>query len=263
MRSQLLSNGKINKYIFYATGEIILVVIGILIALQINTWNEDQKNRKAEITFYQDVLEDLKKDEQELNNLKVFYQNRIDQLGWLLDIVRNPVNNPDVFEFGKHVEPLYYNLDDVQYNSSFEAAKSSGAFSSFKKKEILKELTQFYSEYSGVEGILRATLDIINNQLEPIMAVIPENYLGVDSGESVLAKIDSDNRDFYEFIEEIGDSRNIQVDLQAFLEKPEFENYIIGDLGRCFNGMNVFNKRLQKVGAIKTKISVYLDDPSI
>ena len=39
----LIKNGKLNKYFFYALGEIFLVVIGILIALQINNFNEEKK----------------------------------------------------------------------------------------------------------------------------------------------------------------------------------------------------------------------------
>lgn len=40
IRQNLLNKGKTNKYFKYAIGEIVLVVIGILIALQINNWNE-------------------------------------------------------------------------------------------------------------------------------------------------------------------------------------------------------------------------------
>lgn len=46
IRQNLLSEGKTGRYLKYAFGEIILVVIGILIALQINNWNE---NRKTDI----------------------------------------------------------------------------------------------------------------------------------------------------------------------------------------------------------------------
>jgi hypothetical protein len=46
IRQDLLNEGKTSKYFKYAIGEIILVVIGILIALSINNWNE---NRKATI----------------------------------------------------------------------------------------------------------------------------------------------------------------------------------------------------------------------
>lgn len=44
IRQNLLSEGKTGKYLKYAIGEIILVVIGILIALQINNWNENRNN---------------------------------------------------------------------------------------------------------------------------------------------------------------------------------------------------------------------------
>ena len=46
IRRSLLSEGKTSKYLKYAVGEIVLVVIGILIALQINNWNEHRKELK-------------------------------------------------------------------------------------------------------------------------------------------------------------------------------------------------------------------------
>ena len=45
IRQQLLTENKFSKYLIYAIGEIVLVVIGILIALQINNWNEERKNK--------------------------------------------------------------------------------------------------------------------------------------------------------------------------------------------------------------------------
>ncbi len=48
IRRNLLSDGKTGKYLKYAIGEIILVVIGILIALQINNWNNTIKQGKLE-----------------------------------------------------------------------------------------------------------------------------------------------------------------------------------------------------------------------
>ena len=49
IRYDLMEKNKTGKYLKYAIGEIILVVIGILIALQINNWNEDRKRRAIEI----------------------------------------------------------------------------------------------------------------------------------------------------------------------------------------------------------------------
>ena len=63
IRQNLLSENKIRKYLFYAVGEIILVVIGILIALQINNWNTDRKNEEIKKSYYVQILQDLEKDE--------------------------------------------------------------------------------------------------------------------------------------------------------------------------------------------------------
>ncbi|MDX1591318.1 MAG: DUF6090 family protein [Balneolaceae bacterium] len=43
-----MEENKIRKYILYAIGEILLVVIGILIALQVNNWNEQRKRQNEE-----------------------------------------------------------------------------------------------------------------------------------------------------------------------------------------------------------------------
>lgn len=57
IRRDLLSEGKTIYYIKYAIGEIVLVVIGILIALQINNWNENQKNHDFEKQTLEQIRE--------------------------------------------------------------------------------------------------------------------------------------------------------------------------------------------------------------
>ncbi|MGI9552230.1 MAG: DUF6090 family protein [Aurantibacter sp.] len=59
MRKSLLSEGKIGKYLKYAIGEIVLVVIGILIALQVNNWNELRKDRANEKLTVQTIYDEL------------------------------------------------------------------------------------------------------------------------------------------------------------------------------------------------------------
>ena len=55
IRQTLLSENKFSKYLLYAIGEIILVVVGILIALQINTWNEQQNNNQKEQALLKEI----------------------------------------------------------------------------------------------------------------------------------------------------------------------------------------------------------------
>lgn len=59
IRKKLLNEGKITNYLKYAIGEIVLVVIGILIALQINNWNEKQKLRRTEFKLLTELRSDL------------------------------------------------------------------------------------------------------------------------------------------------------------------------------------------------------------
>ena len=62
LRKKMADDNKPIKYARYAIGEIILVVIGILIALQINTWNEERKTKKFEDEILYLISENLKND---------------------------------------------------------------------------------------------------------------------------------------------------------------------------------------------------------
>ena len=55
----MLTENKFSKYLLYAIGKIILVVIGILIALQINNWNDLNKKRMQEVKILSEVKNDL------------------------------------------------------------------------------------------------------------------------------------------------------------------------------------------------------------
>ncbi len=59
IRQKLLSENKFSKYLIYAIGEIILVVIGILIALSINNWNENRKIKNLEIATLIELKDNL------------------------------------------------------------------------------------------------------------------------------------------------------------------------------------------------------------
>ncbi len=71
IRHKLLQENRITRYLTYAVGEILLVVIGILIALAINTWNEERKNRILEIKYLSDLISDLQKDSTTLTSLAI------------------------------------------------------------------------------------------------------------------------------------------------------------------------------------------------
>ena len=55
----MIKENRVSKYLLYAIGEVVLVVIGILIALQINTWNEEQKDQSLITSYTDNLIEDL------------------------------------------------------------------------------------------------------------------------------------------------------------------------------------------------------------
>jgi len=69
IRKQLADDNKPVKYMRYAIGEIVLVVIGILIALQINNWNENRKLDFIRNSNYQQLLEDFKTDKEYIDEI--------------------------------------------------------------------------------------------------------------------------------------------------------------------------------------------------
>jgi hypothetical protein len=76
IRQNLLLENKTRKYFKYAVGEIVLVVIGILIALQINNWNNQRIENKQEISILKEILVNLKKDVINLNSKIGFNLNK-------------------------------------------------------------------------------------------------------------------------------------------------------------------------------------------
>jgi hypothetical protein len=238
--------------LIYAVGEILLVVIGILIALQINTLKEEKGNRKLEARFFHEVSIDLQKDSVHLEFLVKYYKNRVDQIEWLLTAVRNPSKPSDEAETGRHLEPLYYGTPPIHFATTYESAKSSGHFNLFQDNEKIKELTQYYTEINLLDDILIATQGIIYDQLEPIMSDYSLDYLSQTSGANVVAAVDVS--ELYDFVNEIEDNRQKGASVTRVFDDPKFESYLIGDMGRAFHALAIIKDRKIKLEALMMKV---------
>ncbi|MFT4660619.1 MAG: hypothetical protein ACI8XB_000887 [Patiriisocius sp.] len=81
IRQNLFMENKTGKYFKYAIGEIVLVVIGIIIALQINNWNENRKELKVEQSI--------------IFNLNTEFKNNLIQLDTAVFYMRKRINGMD------------------------------------------------------------------------------------------------------------------------------------------------------------------------
>lgn len=96
IRQNLLYKGKTTTYFKYAIGEILLVVIGILIALQINNWNEKRLKQEQLISVYERILTDIDNDVQELSVNLEYYTG----IEFIFKRVINDSITPDLFDVG-------------------------------------------------------------------------------------------------------------------------------------------------------------------
>ena len=248
----MIRDNNVSKYLFYALGEIVLVVIGILIALQINNWNENRKAGIQEVNFLSDLLGDLEKDGAKLDYLNHFSQKRIEYLDTLLTYVRNPKTPMGIEKFGMYAEPLYRVDVASNYNTTFESAKTSGAFNNFKKKELIRDLTQYYSDFSNLESVIASVRTLVENQFEPLLYTLPGSYMNEHTGALVISEGNAAN--FFLKLGAIQDYRNLIIDYEKVLQDPRFESYLIGDMGRTFDVLDKIKTRKQQLLKIKERI---------
>ncbi|HEY5689696.1 MAG TPA: DUF6090 family protein [Yeosuana sp.] len=126
IRKQLLIENKTGRYFKYAIGEIVLVVIGILIALQINNWNEDKKARAYEKKMLIEMKKVLVKDVRFFNNHLIGNRlQRIQRASQFFEnyLLTDSINRDSI---NYHYNGLTTGLQVTYNKGPFEALKSTG-----------------------------------------------------------------------------------------------------------------------------------------
>ena len=95
IRRSLIEEGQLGKYLVYATGEIILVVVGILIALSINNWNEGQKETRLSIVLLQELRINLIEDIDDMKSNVGWYKGAMKSAEIILFCFENDLPEND------------------------------------------------------------------------------------------------------------------------------------------------------------------------
>jgi hypothetical protein len=146
--------GKIKNYLLYAVGEIVLVVIGILIALQIGTWNDERRDRKLEQVYYCKLLEDVNQDRFVLERLIFENSDRIKAGNVMIQMLQQ--KSPNRKEL---IRQMRANVSKITFTfkpslAAFDDLKSSGHLNLLKDNIIKKQLINYYSALEGYTNVL-------------------------------------------------------------------------------------------------------------
>lgn len=135
------------KYIKYAIGEIFLVVIGILIALGINNWNEQRKENAQLKGYLSAIQKNLQSDTVAIKAQDSRYkQNQKMATAYLRNLFTDQYPLDTLFLALNAIAEQYLTIDQ----SGFEALKSSGYISKLQGLEIEEKLFQYYNFYNRV-----------------------------------------------------------------------------------------------------------------
>ena len=155
IRRNLLSQGKTGTYFKYAIGEIILVVIGILIALKINTWQMEKDDRKTEISLLKNIKSDLENDIREYRSVREFKlaQNEaaVRLLDYMIDRSR-PLR--DTVQFVNDFQLVIYFIVPSSNRTSFDLAVNTGYMNNITNENLAREVSRYYNNMGLEQHVL-------------------------------------------------------------------------------------------------------------
>lgn len=149
IRKDLMEKNKTGKYLKYAIGEIVLVVIGILIALSINNWNQNQKDRKLGDDYLLRITSELEMDKSILNQ-KITLADKLssEYLDFIRKMYEAQKNKEDFIRLSSSTE---WNVDElILIDIAYSEMVSTGKFDLIRNSSLKDEITKYYRNYEFV-----------------------------------------------------------------------------------------------------------------
>ncbi|WP_189663227.1 MULTISPECIES: DUF6090 family protein [unclassified Polaribacter] len=147
----MLTENKFSKYLIYAFGEILLVVIGILIALSINNWNENQIEIKTVHNYLKKIESNIQQDLKMSQNLLEFRINHSSQCAEASKMLINR-DFSDQATIQSAVLGLLIEIPLNFNRSAFESLKSSGNLSKIENSNIENLIYDYYNLVDNIEN---------------------------------------------------------------------------------------------------------------
>jgi len=162
LKHDLRMNNSFRKYMAYAFGELLLVVLGILIAMQIGNWNEDRKERATLQSYLESISRNMHEDLAELGPLR---RHRLESIfaAARFNGIRDQRSSWDVDEIYFLNQLLSLSASESFFNantSGFEALKSSGALDRLQGSGIEQLLSRYYDTVNQIVLLEKGMYDM-------------------------------------------------------------------------------------------------------
>jgi hypothetical protein len=170
---------RIGKYLLYAIGEIILVVIGILIALQINNWNENRLKGRKEIQILKSFETQFQNDISQLDESLKFYEAASKSIDIIIHHLEHKIPYNDSLKLHFFLSTRFYGDSDLD-NNVFESLKSIGV-DLISNTDIRDRIVKLYEDHD--EWIVNFEIvyrDFLFNASENIFNTRFKDYWGGD-----------------------------------------------------------------------------------
>jgi len=170
IRQNLLSDGKTGKYLKYAIGEIILVVIGILIALGINNWNQKQNEIKREIVSLNNLISDLEEQNAVLDSQyqveEKFYESGIYVLEHYAKNKAFIIN--DTLLSKLNILVIRNSFSPI--NTTYEELVSTGEIGQIRDRTLKRKIMQCYSNIEHAALITSSNnTNLVDGLFNPVL----------------------------------------------------------------------------------------------
>ena len=181
IRQSLLTENKISKYLLYIIGEIVLVVIGILIALQVNNFNETIKEREIYLSYLLRLKEDFLELQETVELKKQFETELIDLAEYQLEVLTGKETNPDLLKLAISIEfTASINRYEI-LSPTYQELNSTGRLALIENEDI-KDFLSGYHKYLLTRNDEKEEWDPWVHQYRALVRNIlnPEDRLFID-----------------------------------------------------------------------------------
>lgn len=156
IRQNLLSEGKTRKYLKYALGEIVLVMIGILLALQVNNWNQNRQNHNLEYQYYERLLDDVREERLILEATFNYSKQVTKHAKNAIAVFENSVNaNPDPLTNLIDMYQASQLLDPFSASSTYKELIASGQINLIQDDFLKTALIRYYDINWSESGVAK------------------------------------------------------------------------------------------------------------